>query len=358
MKLRILNIVSIALLSGSVYAGNPDRGGQASAGQLVVNGWGRSSGMGWASQSSIKGLESMYMNIGGLANTPKTEVIFCRTNWLSGSGINISNFGIAQNLGNDNTLGLSISSFDFGEIPITTVEQPNGGLGTYSPRFTNLGLGYGRKFTQRITGGVLLRVFSENAYNLRLQGVAFDAGIQYKTTFKNEDDTHFGVSIKNIGPDVKYSGDGISIKTINPQNDQEVTVNQRVAKFNIPALINIGGAYDIKLDKAEETNFNKLTTAINFTYNAFSLNQLTLGLEYSYKSMFMVRGGYGYEKGINKYETRRTALNGIMGGISVELPFGKNGNKFAVDYSYRDSRPFSGSHSFGVKMSLGAGDED
>lgn len=357
MKLRILNILGLGLLSITANAGNPDRGGQASANQLVINGWARSSGIGWASQSSVKGIESMYMNIGGLVNTPKTDIAFARTSWLSGSGVNISSFGFAHNLGNDNAIGLSVSSIDLGEIPITTVQQPNGGLGTFSPRLTNIGLGYGRKFTERITGGVLLRVFSENASNIKAQGVAIDAGIQYKTSWKTADDTHFGVSIKNIGPDVKYSGDGISIKRLNPKDNQESTVNQRVAKYNIPALINIGGAYDIKLDKKGETDFHTLSVSGNFTYNAFSLNQLTFGGEYIYKKMFMIRAGYAFEKGIMDYETRRTASTGLMGGVTFELPFGKDGNRFALDYSYRDTRPFSGTHSIGLKMSLGSSDE-
>jgi len=353
MKLRILNILGVGLLSVTAFAGNPDRGGQASCTQLVVNGWARSSGLGWAAQSNVKGVESMYSNIGGMVLIPKTDIVFARTEWMKGTGINVSTFGFAQNLGNDNAIGLSLTSIDMGDIPITTVEQPNGGLGTFSPRFTNLGIGYSRKFTNTISGGVLLRVFSESASNTKLQGVAFDAGIQYKTSIKNPDDAHFGVSIKNIGPDVKYSGDGISLKVLNPKNGQEVTMNQRVAKYNIPALMNIGASYDIRLDKEKSTNFNTLSPALNFTYNAFSSNQLTFGMEYSYKKMFMVRAGYAYEKDIFDYNKRRTANTGFMGGISVELPFGKTGNRFALDYSYRDTRPFSGTHSIGIKMSLG-----
>jgi len=112
MKLRILNIISASLIGLSAYAGNPDRGGQASGTQLLVNGWARSSGMGWAAQSSVKGIEAMSMNLGGLALTTKTDIIFARTNWLQGSGISINNLGISQNLGNDNALGLSITSID------------------------------------------------------------------------------------------------------------------------------------------------------------------------------------------------------------------------------------------------------
>jgi hypothetical protein len=57
------------------------------------------------------------------------------------------------------------------------------------------------------------------------------------------------------------------------------------------------------------------------------------------------------------YDTRRTASTGLMGGVTFELPFGKDGNRFALDYSYRDTRPFSGTHSIGLKMSLGGSDE-
>lgn len=352
MNLRYIAIIGLLPVT-SLFAGNPDRGGQASGTQLVVNSWARSSGLGWAAQSNVRGVEAMYLNVGGMCYTQGTDVVFSRTNWLSGTGININSLGFVQNTGDDNAIGISIMSIDMGNIPITTVEQPDGGLGNFSPRFTNLGVGYSKKFTERIYGGVLLRVFSESASNTKLQGVAFDAGIQYKTSWKEEDDTHFGVSIKNIGPDVKYSGDGISSKVLNPKNNQEVTMNQRVAKYNIPALINIGGAYDIKLDKTKETYFHKMTVNANFTYNAFSQNQLTGGLEYSYKNMFMARAGYAYEKGITDYSTRRTAYTGFMGGVTFELPFQKSGNRFALDYSYRDTRPFSGTHSIGIKMSIG-----
>ena len=54
-KTIILAIILSA--STAILAGNPDRIGQAGATQLNINGWGRSSGWGWASVSSVKGLE-------------------------------------------------------------------------------------------------------------------------------------------------------------------------------------------------------------------------------------------------------------------------------------------------------------
>ncbi|HAY88589.1 MAG TPA: DUF3308 domain-containing protein, partial [Bacteroidetes bacterium] len=159
-KLIILSILVSA--STVLFAGNPDRIGQAGATQLNINGFGRSSGWGWAAMSSVSGLEGIYNNIGGLARTDNTEIIFSRTAWLMGSDININTFGFAQSIGGSGALGVSIMSYDMGEIPITTYEQPDGGIGTYKPRFTNITAAYSKRFTQEISGGIGFKVFSES----------------------------------------------------------------------------------------------------------------------------------------------------------------------------------------------------
>lgn len=357
---KIIILTAILAFSSSLFAGNPDRIGQAGATQLNINGFGRSSGWGWAAVSSVSGLESLYNNVGGLAYTNQTEVIFSRTAWLLGSDININTFGFAQNLKGNGVLGVSVMSYDIGDIPITTYEQPDGGIGTYKPRFTNLNFGYSKRFTQEISGGITMKIFSESISNASVQGVGIDAGIQYITSLDKDaklkkNDVKFGVSLKNIGPDAKYSGDGLAVKLQNPTSGVEYTVSQRAAKFNLPTLMNISASYDIKLDETDETYFHRLTPAFTFTNNAFASNQITLGAEYGYKSMFMVRAGYAYEKGIFSYDTRNNAFTGAMAGFTFEVPVNKNSETtFGFDYSFRHSNPFGGSHSFGVRLNLGS----
>jgi len=358
--MRKIIILSIILSSSTaLFAGNPDRIGQAGAAQLNINGWGKSSGWGWAAVSSTKGLESIYNNIGGLAYTPKTEIIFSRTSWLMGSDININTFGFAQNLGGNGVLGVSIMSYDMGDIEITTNDQPDGGLGTYKPSFTNITAAFSKQFTREISGGVGFKIFSESSTNVKAQGIGLDAGIQYITTFKEKqkikkDDVKFGVSLKNIGPDARYSGDGLSVKLLNPITEIESTVNQRSSKFNLPTLMNISASYDMRLDKNDDTYFHRLTPALTFTNHAFSTNQFTTGIEYGYKEMFQLRAAYAYENGGLKYNTSTSASTGIMGGFTFELPVSKDSETtFALDYSYRHSNPFGGSHSFGVRLNIG-----
>ena len=118
--------------------------------------------------------------------------------------------------------------------------------------------------------------------------------------------------------------------------------------------MNISASYDMRLDKNDETYFHRLTPAMTFTNHAFATNQFTTGLEYAYKEMFQLRGGYAYEKGGLKYNTTTSAATGIMGGFTFELPVSKDSETtFALDYSYRHSNPFGGSHSFGVRLNIG-----
>jgi hypothetical protein len=48
-------------------------------------------------------------------------------------------------------------------------------------------------------------------------------------------------------------------------------------KFNLPALVNIGLSYDMRLDQNESTYFHRLTASGNFQYNAFQSNILGFG---------------------------------------------------------------------------------
>lgn len=348
--------LTIALSASISFAGNPDRIGQAGATQLLINPWAQTSGMGWASVSSVRGLESTFLNVGGLAYSKRTELSFSNTNWLVGSGVSINSFGFSQSLGGEGVLGLSVMTMDLGEIEVTTVEQPEGGLGTINPKNTNIGLAYAKRFTTSISGGVLVRVHSEAIPNASVTGIAIDAGIQYtETSDKSDklkkDDIKFGISLKNVGPDAQYSGDGVTFKATNPNSDVQQSFLFRTASFGLPTLINIGASYDMRLDKTKETFNHRLTPGFTFTSNAYTRNQFTLGAEYGYKELFMFRAGYAYEQGIFNADERTTALTGLVSGFSIELPMSKKSdNTFAVDYSYRFSNPFGGCHGVGVRI--------
>lgn len=334
-------------------AGNPDRAGQAGASQLLINPWARSSGWGTANTAGVRGLEALYGNVAGTAFTQKTELLFSHSQWLRGSGIAINAFGLTQRVGETGTLGLSIMSMDFGDIPITTVDQPEGGLGTYSPQFMNITASYAKIFSDNIYGGLAIKVITEKTSNVSARGVALDAGIQYVTGKREQ--IKFGIALKNVGPRMRYRGDGLSFKVPVPSSTQSntMTVEHRAAEYELPSLLNIGVGYDFYVKK--DSTFNKthrITGMGTFTSNSFSKDQFRFGVEYGWKSMLMVRAGYVYEKGIFNIDERTSAYTGPTAGFTFEMPFGKNKSTFAIDYSYQASNPFSGTHAIGARINL------
>ncbi len=363
-------IILNTVLAGSLMlpvigqAGNPDRAASAGAGQLLINPYARSSGWGGAGSSRVKGLEAMFLNVAGTAFTKKTEVMFSRTNWLGGSGININAFGMTQRVGETGAIGLGIMSLSAGDIAITTVDQPEPGQGTFAPMFLNIGLSYAKGFSDNIYGGMTLKIISEQIANMSAKGACIDAGIQYHTG--KYDQIHFGIALKNVGPKMSYSGDGMSFQA-NILNGTQyngtvagytATFEQRAAAFELPSLLNIGGSYDFYLggagsDSTMGVREHRLTLAGNYTSNSFTLDQYTLGVEYGFRQYLMLRAGYAIEKGITSTTTRVNALTGPSAGITLELPFGtEKKSSFALDYSYRATFPFSGIHSIGVRVNL------
>lgn len=343
---RFMAIACSALVAGVALAGNPDRAGSAGATQLLINPWARSNGWSLANTSTLEGAESMFGNVAGLAQVRKTEILFTNTNWLSGSGVKINAIGFGQKLGETGVLGISITTLSFGDIPVTTVDQPEGGLGTFSPTQANIGLSYAKSFSNSISGGLLVRMVSESIANVRASGVCFDAGIQYVTG--PTENIHFGISLKNVGPAMQFSGDGLAVQALLTGGTNTMTMQSRSADFELPSMMNIGMAYDFHLSE-----LNRITLAGNFTSNSFTRDQFIIGAEYAFKKMLYIRGGYVYEKNATNSDLRETVFTGPSGGISVDFPFGQDKKSvFAIDYAYRATQPFSGVHSIGVRLSL------
>ena len=362
MKIFLNKSLSTLLAGGllatclTATAGNPERSGQAGSGQLLINPYARSAGWASAATARSKGLESQYMNIAGLAFTRKTELMFMRTSLFVGSGININTFGLSQRVGETGAIGLGITSIDGGKINRTTEDQPEGGLGTYTPRFTNIALSYAKGFSDNIYGGVTVRVISEGIDNVKAQGVSIDAGIQYHTG--KYDQLHLGVSLKNVGPKMQYKGDGLSVQNTVTNaygNTYQLTAANKSGQFDLPALLNIGLAYDFYLTKDTSglLKTHRITVAGNFTSNSFTKDNFLLGVEYSWKEILMLRGGMYMEKGTFTGDANRTtSMNGPTGGITVEIPIGSKKSTFGIDYAYRVTNSFKGIHTFGARINF------
>lgn len=382
----LVALISVST-SYSVLAGNRDRSGQAGASHLLIDPWARTNGMANAGIAEVRGLESVYSNVAGLSFVKRTDFAFNRTQYLVGSncGININAMGFAQHLGKAKdfgTLGISFSSMGFGQVQVTTVAQPEGGLGNYKPSLTTIGIHYAKSFNHFIKGGVSLKIINESIADLHATGFAIDAGVQYVAgKFEN---FKIGVTLKNIGLPMSYKGDGMSFRGRINNTGVEQTLNIRSAEFEMPSLLAIGVSYDFLWFGGEYANMSKedraaegltrneaqhrLTLAASFTANSYSRDIFAIGMEYGFMRYFMIRAGYSLENVTSKKETNENGEQELAAvlfnsdsfflgpsvGATVAIPLSKTniGQNIYIDYAYRFTSKWRGNHLIGIKVSL------
>jgi len=338
----LLSIVQIS------FAGNPDRQGEAGATQLLLNPWARSAGLNAMTTANISGVEALRLNVAGLVRAPgRTQIMGSHARYFEGVGISMNAVGLAQKVGSSGAFGVSIMTLDFGDNLVTTTDSPEGTGATFSPLFFNMGVSYAHEFENKVSVGVTVRIVSEGLTNVIATGIGIDAGVQYVTG--DNDEFKFGISLRNVGTPMKYQGDGLtqSVQSPNPDLDTEISVFTRSNQFDMPSLLNIGASYDFIIDPK-----HRITLVGNFTSNTFYEDQLGGGLEYVFNDMFMLRGGYKYEFDTDE-EVQQSVYNGLSAGASIQVPFNKEkGSNFGIDYAYRHTNVWSGTHNITIRFDL------
>lgn len=381
--------VCLTVVSFSGYAGNKDRSGQAGAQHLLIDPWARSNGWSGACIAEIRGIEALYSNVAGIAFIKGTDFAFSRTQYFSGSncGISINSFGIAQGLRKTNketgsvtdlgTIGISIFNMGFGNIPVTTPDQPDGTSAIFSPKLNYIGIHYAKSFNRYIHGGVSVKIVNESISDLKANGVAIDAGIQYVSgAYEN---FKIGITLKNIGLPISYKGDGLTIRGEVVNTDYELSLEQRSAASELPSMLCLGLSYDFLIFGGDYKNMSKedlkqegltrndadhrFTLAGSFTANAYSRDIFAIGLEYGLKQFFMVRAGFAMENLVFvKDEAEKldhvelspdNMYAGPSAGVTFAAPLSKKGNqRLYIDYSYRFTKQYKGNHYMSLRITL------
>lgn len=342
-------------MSVQAFAGNKDRVGQAGATELLINPWGQSTGVFGSNTACVKGIDAMKTNIAGLTFVDKTDIGVAYTNYLSGTKVGISNLGFAQKVGNTGVIGVNIMAMSFGEITATDYDNPEGGIGTYTPQFFNFSLGFAKSFSDKIHAGVAATFVSEQIASVKANGAVFEAGIQYVAG--KRDNFHFGITLRNLGTNMRYSGSGFAINSQAPENENYLISRETPSeKFAMPTYLNFGAAYDFFLDEghlksADDEPKHRLTVMGSFTSNSFNNDYIGFGVEYGFREIVMLRGGFRYEKDILN-ATSTTFYSGYSAGATVKHRLG--GDKapmLAIDYSYRPTiSPNNGVHTFSLRF--------
>lgn len=329
LKTRILLIFAIGVFCISQsYA---QKVGSTSMQFLKVMPAARATALGEAYTVWATGAEAVFWNPAGLASLDNVELSTTYVNWLFDSQQGA--VALATDIRGLGKLGIQIQYVDFGEFEETTNERPfindpaNPGITgrTFAPYSYLVGLSYARNMTdlfslglsvkyaheslfsgQRVTAQVRQGVFEE--VNTWANGFLFDFGIRYNTGYRS---LYLGSVVQNFGADVKYA------KESNPV--------PLLFRFGVGA--DIIGSEGVLVTGSEE---NRLSMAYDIFHPNDYAQQMHLGVEYEYDSMFALRAGYKFN-----YD-----FDGLTLGVGIRQAI--EGLKLAVDYSYGDMGTYLG----------------
>lgn len=339
-------LLAALLLSPAAMGQGGDRVGTASADQVLVPVGARGIALGSAYLAGITGTEAIYYNPAGLSgSSSNADVMFSQMNIIGDVGV--SYLAIGANFGGFGHIGLSVKAFSFGDITLTTEEQPDGTGAVYSPTFLTMGLTYSRALTDRIRAGFTAYLVTEELDRVSQSGAMFDVGVQYRG-LAGLRGLMLGVTLRHLGGNMSYDGPGLLRRAdeINGKRDAQL-LKIDAADFNVPTSLELGLAYEHQIDE-----MNNVTVSGSFENNNFLSDQFRGGAEYGWQDLLFVRASYTFPGGGAGEDAfgQNAYIYGLAAGAGVKYNAGATTLRF--DYGYRDADVFSGNHVFTFGLSF------
>ena len=306
----------------------------AAGGQfLKIGPGGRANGMAGAYGAVANDLTAIYWNPSGLADVKDMAGAFSYTQWFAGFSHSFA--AISLPLGENFTTAVSLTSFGSDDIPVTTIEFPDGTGNTYRYNDIAVGFTFSGYLTDQFSFGVTAKYISSALASLHSSGFAFDVGTMYATGIQG---IKLGFSIHNLGTEQEFSGVDLNAtkKFIEELYSAPIDVKYVASPYNIPLIFRAGLSSDLM-----DTEEHKLIAAFDFVTLSDTPEQFALGAEYTWNSFLSVRAGYrmgsdqlGFGGGIGlkytgggfsgqlDYAINPTANLGLINRLSLAVTFG------------------------------------
>jgi hypothetical protein len=325
--------MAMVLISGisTVRAGDVSRTGTSGAPELLIPVGASGIALGEAGLIFAQGADAMYWNPAGIAHTSQSvDAMFSHMQYFGDIGVDYG--AVAVQAGDFGSLGFSLKSISFGQIPVTTADYPDGTGEQFSPTYIDLAGAYSKNLSDRISVGVSATLVSERIVSTSASGVAFNFGVVYDGLAIPGLD--LGIAIKNVGPDMTYGGPDLLYSAVASGSSRGATYySVNAASFSLPSSMEIGLGYKKKLDDQ-----NSILLAGNFVNNNASADEYGVGGQYGYNDNIFLRASYIYapQAPIDPSTGDNSFLYDWSVGAGVHYDTG--GANLAFDYAYRHQK--------------------
>ncbi|MBI5020157.1 MAG: PorV/PorQ family protein [Ignavibacteriales bacterium] len=307
-RIQILTglILFLSIASVNLNAGN--RSGTVSEQFLKISTSARAIGIGGAQVAVADGVSSIAFNPAGIMSVNDMSVGMTYTAWFA--DIQHSFIGVVKNLPGIGAVGVSVIMLVTDDMIETTNSFPEGTGRNFRASDYAFSIAYARQVTDQFRVGVNGKYIRSYLYNdeISASSFAFDIGTLYHIPMLK---SHIGVSLTNIGKDVKFI--------------QE--------QYSLPTALRFGVLVDI----LKEDN-NQLITTMQIARLNDSDEQYNFGAEYVFNNLLALRTGWKFAYDHESF----------TGGFGVKMdPIGLNGT---LDYGYNYFQYLPGTHSFTFEL--------
>ena len=319
-------VVSAGLLLASMgYAQQFTKVGQAGATFLKIEVGARANAMGGAQIAAVRDASALYWNPAGIGFLEKTSIHFTHNEWLG--GLNHNFFAVAVPLPGFGAFGVAITSMLYGDMEVTTLDEPDGTGETFGATDFALALSFARQMTYNFTVAISAKYVRQQIWDMIASGLAWDIGTVFRTPFPG---VHIGASITNFGQNLVFRGQQLLRKQREFNNITTVAMYQ-AESFQLPLQFKLGLAYEVL--RGED---NQLLLCVDGVHPNDNREYANLGVEYGWNRTVYLRAGYKLN----------TDIQGLSAGGG--LNFRAGALEASLEYAYSRMLYFDDVHRFSI----------
>ena len=315
---RAAMILLAALLIFTMSAHATTKVGTTSMQVLKIQMDVRGIAMGNAMVATANDAESVWSNPGALTEMTGTQAIVSQINMPA--NVQLNSGVVARQLNDYSAVSLHAINLFTDDMIERTWDHPEGTGRKFNASDLAIGVSYCRKLTDRFSLGANVRYLRSGLADATYNGVAVDLGTLYKTSLRS---LRLGMSIQNLGPNVKYSGAYLDYRNAVVNGGNVLSANYTGAA--LPAMFRLGIAFDVFTMfglRADSAYSAVVSAEMNHPNDA--RERVNVGGEAGYKNMFFIRlgGKFDYDE------------ESIAAGFGLKIPV-IDGYKVTFDYAYQ-----------------------
>lgn len=303
LRLLIL-VISLIYCVSEAEAG--DKNGTSSGSFLKISLIPRAASLGNSFAALNLGSSSLVYNPAGIFTDKLMDISVAHTDWFA--GIDVNYLGVVHN-STFGSIGLSAIALSTGDMEITTPEQFQGTGEYFRASEFAFGAVYAKKISEKLIVGGSVKILKSYLFNDGYSASAF--ALDMGTLYKVSESLTFGVTLKDLGTDLKYISES----------------------FNLPTSISAGvtGTEFI-------TENQQILWVLQGSKYSDSDEIYSMGIEYSYNNLLFIRSGYKHNSG-NKF-----SMNNENFSFGAGFNFRISGYDIKTDYSYTNYKWLTGVH--------------